>query len=152
MQPQMIKYLEQRGKCQKEPYYECIASHVDETEFNNCAKKCIPNPFSNMRKNYATTFCKNDTASQRCIFNHILIQGVGSNCKKSCSHVEYFGEAVVTAPAKHQSGYEKWNFYILKYKLTNQDFGMKLYEEYLIYDFIGMIGSVGGTLGMFNIF
>ena len=25
----------------------------------------------------------------------------------------------------------------------------KVYEEYLIFDAIGMIGSVGGTLGMF---
>ena len=26
----------------------------------------------------------------------------------------------------------------------------KLYEEYLIYDIIGMVGSVGGTLGLFT--
>ena len=31
--------------------------------------------------------------------------------------------------------------------LINQDFQSKVYEEYLIYDAIGMIGQVGGTLG-----
>ena len=39
--------------------------------------------------------------------------------------------------------------YGLFYQLTNDNFMSKVYEEYLIFDAIGMIGSVGGTLGMF---
>ena len=37
--------------------------------------------------------------------------------------------------------------YFLWYKLTNQDFESMVYEEYFIYDTVGMIGSVGGTFG-----
>ena len=44
---------------------------------------------------------------------------------------------------------ENWNDYLLYHKLINNNFDAKVYEEYLIYDTIGMIGSVGGTLGMF---
>ena len=35
----------------------------------------------------------------------------------------------------------------IKYKIERKE---TLYEEYLIYDVIGMIGSVGGTLGLFT--
>ena len=39
------------------------------------------------------------------------------------------------------------NTYMLVCTLTK--LMSKVYEEYLIYDAMGMIGSVGGTLGMF---
>ena len=38
--------------------------------------------------------------------------------------------------------------YSLMYKFAVPEY-VTTYEEYLIYDVIGMIGSVGGTLGMF---
>ena len=37
----------------------------------------------------------------------------------------------------------------MQYKSINVDLVAKLWKEYLIYDIIGMIGSVGGTLGIF---
>ena len=69
LEPQMTRYLEQMGKCQKEAYYECIASQIDASEFTEFTTKCIPNVFSNLGNNYSTSFCDNDTASQNCIFN-----------------------------------------------------------------------------------
>ena len=147
MQPQITKHLEQMGKCQKESYYKCIASQLDVTEFKECSKKCIPNVFSNMNKNYSTEFCHNDTDSQQCIFKHMLKQEFGSNCKKSCSYLEYFGEFVLQVP--YTSEFEDWNVYWLRCKFTNYDFAANVVEEYLIYDPIGMIGSVGGTLGIY---
>ena len=151
MRPQKTKYLEQLGNCQKEAYYECIASELDVIEFNECTKKCIPNVFSNMGKNYSTPFCQNDTVSQQCILNHILKQKkVGSKCKKSCSNLEYFGEVLLNCPYQSEDDdYENWNVYWLQYKLTNLNLVSKVWEEYVIYDIIGMIGSVGGTLGIF---
>ena len=58
----------------------------------------------------------------------------------------YPGDVVVNVPFK--SEYENWNIYLLTLKLTNQDFLCKVFEEYLLYDAIGIIGSVGGTLGI----
>ena len=139
----MTKYLTKSGKCQKESYYECIASHLDVIEINECRKKCIPNVFSNLGKAYNTPFCLNDTASQKCILKQIKEHDIGSNCKKSCSNTEYFGEVELNLKMKYEHG----NWYKFKYKLINQDFQSKVYEEYLIYDAIGMIGQVGGTLG-----
>ena len=152
IQPQVTKYLEGIGKCQKESYYKCIASQLDAIEFNECStKKCMPNVFSNMEKSFNTPFCQNDTATQQCIFNYISNKTVGANCKKSCSILEYLGESVLNFPYQSKSGaeYENWNVYWLQIELTNQDLLSKVFEEFLIYDVIGMIGSVGGTLGMF---
>ena len=64
--------------------------------------------------------------------------------------LEYYGHFEINMPFRgYESEYENWNAYFLLYKLKNNNFAAKVYEEYLIYDAIGMIGSVGGTLGMF---
>ena len=89
IQPQMTKYLEKLGECQEVSYYECIASRLDEIEyeFNDCSNKCIPDVFSMIHKNYSTKFCQNDSDNQQCIFKHK--QEIASNCKKSCYNLEY---------------------------------------------------------------
>ena len=149
IQPQKTKYLQQMGKCQEESYYECISYQIDGTEFNDCSKKCIPNVFSNMGRNYSTAFCQNDTSNQQCIIEQILKKDLESKCKKSCSMLEYYGHFEINMPFRgYESEYENWNAYFLLYKLKNNNFAAKVYEEYLIYDAIAGIGSVGGTLGM----
>ena len=75
-------------------------------------------------------------------------QEAGSECKKSCFNLEYSGEVMFYRqdPPK----YENWDIYEFRYTLINEDFVSNVYEEYLIYDAIAMIGSVGGTLGTFH--
>ena len=152
IKPQKTKYLKEMGKCQEESYYDCISSQIDGlTEFNKCSRKCIPNAFSSIGgKNYSTAFCLNDTSNQQCIAKQILNQ-VGSKCKKSCSTLEYFGAIEINTPYGkiYQSKWNvnsNWNAYMVCYKFN---VGAKLYEEYLICDTMGMIGSVGGTIGLF---
>ena len=148
LQPKMTKYLKQLGECQKEAYYECIASKIDTIDFKRCSNKCIPNVFSNIGKNYSTAFCQNDTFNQQCMFKHMFEHEVEYNCKKACSSLEYFGEKLYVTERVDGRGFkEKWNMYFFQYKLINLEFAAKVYEEYLVYDEIGMIGSVGGTLG-----
>ena len=60
----------------------------------------------------------------------------------------------LTFPLGHaalDSEIENWDIYWFTLTLTNDDFLCKVFEEYLIYDSIGMIGSVGGTLGKYVI-
>ena len=47
----------------------------------------------------------------------------------------------------HQTQVKNIRNILIHYKITRME---KLYEEYLIYDIIGMVGSVGGTLGLFT--
>ena len=152
IQPQMTKYLRETGECQEEPYYKCIASQLDLIEINECSNKCIPKIFSNLGKNYSTPFCQNDNDNERCIikkYHEQVIeehQDFTTSCKKSCTNLEYFGEVTLNMPtSSEKSG--NWHMYNLRYKLTNPNFELMVHEEYFIYDAIGMIGSVGGTLG-----
>ena len=149
IQPQIIKYLQENGKCQEEPYYECITSQLDAMKFIECSKKCIPNVFSNLGKNYSSPFCQNDTDNEKCAFEiieQIQEQEIMSDCKKACSILEYTGKIVLNMPRYSDKG-ENWNMYSLKYRLN--DYETMVYEEYFIYDTVGMIGSVGGTFGTY---
>ena len=102
----MTKYLEKLGKCQEAPYYECIASQID--ELSDCSDKCIPKELSIVEKNYSTAFCQDDRSVKYCIFNHK--QEITSICKKSCSYLEYFGE--ISLNMNSQPIEEDWNFYL----------------------------------------
>ena len=145
---QKTKNLKEMGKCQEESYYDCISSHIDEmTQLHECTKKCIPNAFSIIGgRNFSTPFCGNDSFNQQCIAKQIMNK-VGSTCKKSCTTMEYYGEIEINMPYReiYQSKYKGWNAYWVCYKFKSE---AKVYEEYLICDTIGMIGSVGGTIGL----
>ena len=58
-----------------------------------------------------------------------------------------FGEFELNFP--YQSEKENWNIYFITYLLSNEDFTLTMFEQFMIYDAIGMIQSVGGTNGMF---
>ena len=154
LQPQITKYLKDTNECQEESYYECIGSQLNLMKFDECSNKCIPNIFSNLGRNYSTPFCQDDADNEHCALKTILKindEKIASNCKKSCSNLEYFGEVVLNMPFYSEKG-KNWNMYFLKYRLNNQDFESMVYEEYYIYDTVGMIGSVGGTFGTYYLY
>ena len=147
IQPQLTKHLKQIGKCQEESYYKCITSQLDTNKFLECPKKCIPNIFSNLETNYSSSYCQNDTFSEKCINNYIRQKKARFNCRRSCSNLEYFGELETSMPYQ-PSDIGNRSFYQMNY-IINKEMAMKVYEEYIIIDAISMIGSVGGTLGLF---
>ena len=158
VQPEQYKFLRQDKTCQEESYYGCIAQQLEKIGFKNCSKKCMPRIFSNIGVNYSTPYCNhNDTEAEQCALdigkNIVVEQKIPSNCKKSCHALEYFGEKATNIQFSHipfsQLLNKTVNTYIFSYALTNNEFMSNVFEEYLIYDFIGMIGSVGGTLGKF---
>ena len=147
VQPQLTKYLKQAGKCQEESYYKCITSQLDTNKFIECPKKCIPNVFSNLDNNYSSPYCQNDTINEKCINNYIKQKTYRSNCKRSCSNLEYFGELEISMPYQPPEIGNR-SFYQMNY-IIDKEMPMKVYEEYITIDAISMIGSVGGTLGLF---
>ena len=117
-------------------------------EFNKCSNKCIPKAFSNLGRNYSTPFCEDDSDNECAMkaVRKIVQKNSASNCKKSCSNLEYFGQIALIRNSSSKKG-KNWNRYWLNYVLDNPEFESMVYEEYFIYDTIGMIASVGGTLG-----
>ena len=62
-------------------------------------------------------------------------------CPKHCKLTEYTGE--LSADYNYDNdGWITWE-YIFDNEL------IEVYEEYLMYDIIGLIGTVGGTMGLF---
>ena len=66
--------------------------------------------------------------------------------QKILFHQEYTGETYLRYNLQETSDEE--DRYYFKYRLHDVN-STVVYDEYLIYDGIGMVGSVGGTLGMF---
>ena len=149
IQPEQYEFLRHDEKCQEESFYGCIAIQLQMNGLNHCSKKCMPRIFSNLGINYSIPFChSNDTESEQCALDigwDMVDGAIPSNCKKSCSNLRYFGEIAGVIPYTKK---KVSNWYGFSYILTNDEFMSNVFKEYLIYDVIGMIGSVGGTLGL----
>ena len=65
-------------------------------------------------------------------------------CKKSCITLGINGNLNIDVRNSSQKSFEKLFFYFIVAPGK-----MKVSEEYLIHDFIGVIASIGGTLGLF---
>ena len=68
-------------------------------------------------------------------------------CPKPCSILEYSGKLDYWAPKYDH--YQQYNDTITIHLRFQSPEVITIYEEYLIYDFNGMLGSIGGTLGLF---
>ena len=68
-----------------------------------------------------------------------------SNCPKPCSIIQYTGKLDYW----DSWGREPFDLTFTLYIRFAPPLATTVYEEYLIYDIFGMIGSVGGTLGIF---
>ena len=84
-------------------------------------------------------------ADQTCMtwnFNGALFD-VKDKCPRSCENVQYSGKSTFLLPTTANDTYYR------KYALVFANKKITVEEEYLIMDFTGLIGAVGGTLGLF---
>ena len=157
--PEKYQFLEKKLKCGKESYYDCIASEVDKLIRDGlCFSRCMPVSFS-FGRNYSIPFCQwehEEVCPHNIVkllrkkmeqnFNSTKQKIDGTNCKPSCTLLQYSGIVDAIRP-KMVGNPEKWNYYGFRYEFSEHK--GKYFEEYLIYDIMDVIGSVGGTLGMF---
>ena len=64
-------------------------------------------------------------------------------CPKHCDWVEYHGAKLTSYYNHDNSNFHYWWSYHFDNEL------IEVQEEYLMYDIIGLIGTIGGTLGLF---
>ena len=138
LKAEQYNYLsgDSNSKCSNESFYECWGRMFSKELLNNKSTNC--NSFSMP----SLSICKTNETHVNIrdkIFTDIMINEL---CPKLCKTLEY-------------SGFETWNKGITPY-YPNATFGLgflfqnmaTVHEEYVIYDAVNMIGSVGGTLGM----
>ena len=136
--------------CIKESFYACAIREVINSNFEgwnwNCTKNCFPSTLISsgaFDKKYACENYEQEACSYYSFTNYYK-----ANCSKPCSIVQYNGKI------------DLWESWLTWDSNQNESrfaihlrFGppltSTLYEEYLIHDLFGTIGSVGGTLGIF---
>ena len=108
----------------------------------NCSKKCLTPILLSLVSFDAELACENDT-EEECNYHSLLIYN--TIYPKPCSIIQYNGKIDFWALNEENLDNASFIFY-LRYAppLTTT-----VFEEYVIYDIFGMIGSVGGTLGIF---
>ena len=141
-------YLSKKLKCRSEPFYNCYGRALANADFSNCPKKCLPHsvPLEFMR-NSSVGLCNPQFDDIKCpkrvSFNVKNDLVASDRCsERACINEQYTGRVTWL-----ESSEENLRKRIISYYYLPPS-SVTVFEEYLIYDFIGMLGSVGGTLGM----
>ena len=129
-------------KCSEESFYEYVASKLSEKSLEMCNETCLmtslPNNQYSICSNYQKWYPEKKSS---CSFNLIQNTTNHDDHPKTCLTTQYSGLSL-------DGKTSKWYENSIKYKFA-LPLKAKVFEEYFIIDSIGLIGSVGGTLGMF---
>ena len=134
------RYLQTNNRCSKESFFECLSKRIMEAKLKDSAEKCslVSLPFLPMCENANI----NHNISALAFINHLKNFSNGDNClTKLCTTLEYSGKETYNEKLRDKNLTVAFGYFFSS-NSTN------IYEEYLIYDVISAIGSVGGTLGM----
>ena len=132
--------------CTTESSYKCIGLRLQESEqYKNCAKFCIPAIYQtlvNLVANKSVKICES-AQENNCMAQAIdnIWHKASKECPKNCHILEYTGKVKYYQP-NSLTAIADWSYI---FPLSE----MVVYDQYLIYDFVGMIGSIGGSLGLF---
>ena len=142
--------LQTKDDCIDESYYKCAASKIIDNDFEgwNCTKNCLPETFfaSNSNKTFICENEEQETCSLWYFYDIWSYDHKKIQCPKPCSVVKYSGKLDFWEWSPDNSG-NGANFIL--YIRFAPPVNATVYEEYLIYDFFGMVGTVGGALGIF---
>ena len=127
--------------CQKESYYECFHSKLILEDYSSCPRKCfaISTPMN------ATPICET-TEEFQCAYEvamKVANDNSSTKCLPACTEMD------LSITNSYQEDLEKPNAgRNVTLRCVMSDDTMTVEKEYLINDFVKMLGSIGGTLGM----
>ena len=104
--------------------------------------KCLPIEYTNIFKLSDTNLPFTACIKQSGFMNKELLE-ILDKCSKACTTFEYSGTIVTHPEVFNNSRSTGLGFWF------NGENEMAVSEEYLIYEITGVIGSIGGTLGLF---
>ena len=152
LQPEKYIYLDKsqspKSNCGHSSYYECIGLELLEQIESNCSKRCSPIH----TKNISISKCKEEQiriCSENIFSDNVVYGGLKSKCKKPCEIQQYTEDWKTWENGNVLSNNEESKLWFWIWYQFEDEQDTIVYEEYLIYDTINMIGSLGGTLGLF---
>ena len=139
VQPKKLKKMKLEYKCSEHGFYNCFHDDLMKQDFDHCPRKCYSISANRNTEPICTTLDE-----FQCSHNVTKTLKAESNCKPGCTLIDFgleseYQEDLDAPDAKRNV--------TLAYKVLNPI--IKVEEEYLIQDFVGMLGSIGGTLGLF---
>ena len=139
IQPKRVIYMKSQEKCTNIGFYECFHSELIEQSFDHCPTKC----FSITTFGNATPICETELEI-KCSHEVTKALKKDSKCLPFCDQINFDVEFEYKEDQNEPNANRNVTF---AFKISNSK--MKVEEEYLVQDFVGMLGSIGGTLGLF---
>ena len=128
--------------CRSTPYNQLILSRLSEEVMKNCTEKCRPDiNFGKSLDKFTSDLPICQTEEKAKCTNHTLSRLMETTkAEKPCTILQYTGSTQISTSGTNMADF--W------YRFYSQEPHVDVKEEYLILDFVAMVGSVGGTLGM----
>ena len=148
----VIDYAEENTEyindCSKIAFFKCLATSFAESEEFKCSKKCIPFLHQLLMDtiDHKIPRCETDVEHYCMMGTESLktILKLKATCQKECN---IKGSKLLIKKSKGTYPYHLGSKQIdVRFNILPQ---ILYYKEYLIYDDIGMFGSIGGSLGLF---
>ena len=134
--------------CTESSFFKCWAEQIAETKEFNCTKKCVPVVFRSIMEDFdhdiPVCFDNSEEYCMLGIEGYKKIQILISTCLKQCENkASRLDINKVKSKPIYKQGQVQLDIY---FKVSPEKI---TYKEYLIYDAVGMFGSIGGSLGLF---
>ena len=149
------KYLESTSNCRSNGFNDCLMKMIKEytTRFDGfdesdshcssitCAAFSLPNITSSNSIQPCVTFKDNLCMMEKL---HDIMKLSKGTCPKNCTTIEYTGR-----PTLKQQNDEKDFKIEYQWSIMMASNKTQVYQEYVVYDAMGLVGNIGGTLGLF---
>lgn len=138
-------YLREKSGCSADQsWYDCYARLVESLPFDSCTTKCLAHSIHHKGLE-KLNFCFSNTDEWQCsndILRQLRKELIENNtCPRSCTVTAYVGTS-------QDYSFDHNNTIAFNYYFT-PPYVAVINDEYLLFDFLGLISSVGGTLGIF---
>ena len=141
------KFLNVTDTCSQYLQDDCGSNMIANYNYSDCENPCMAVTLPKAtKKDLAFKDDECETVGDRvCMmwkFNEALLE-VLENCPKNCENVQYDGKSTFLLKTDENHTYSrKWNYAFANKKIEVE-------EEFIIVDETILIGTVGGTLGLF---
>ena len=144
LKPVQYKYLKHDGQCSDETFLEQWSKHISRANFSGCPRKCSSHSFLVSDDLPLCGWKAEETSGRQCAEDALLRNyehfRTTIGYTRPCNPLEYIGR-------KAYEGSEANNTFMVRYQFAPPEKTLH-YRELLVFDVVGMVGSVGGTLGM----
>ena len=147
LKPSQNSYVKDSEKCQTDDeisFYNCSGNEIVRIMKENSSQYCLQinnKMIVDLVTNESLPICGEPNTQNMMSVINVAFEIVMSKCKSSCSTYEFDGKKTPLNQMQENGTLQ------LMYMFETMEIQVR--EEYIIYDFIGMIGGIGGTLGLF---